>query len=69
MRIFAILLSAVVFWAAAPAAQAVEISIACGAGGKERNLCERAANDWSEQTGNTVKLVSSPNSATERLAL
>ncbi len=66
---FTILLAAAALLVAVPSARAIEISIACGAGGKERDLCERATKDWSEQTGNTVKLVSSPNSATERLAL
>ena len=69
MRKFATLLAAAFLMAAVPTAEAVEISIACGAGGKERDLCEQATKAWSEKTGNTVKLVSSPNSATERLAL
>jgi trehalose/maltose transport system substrate-binding protein len=56
--------------AAAPAnAQGVTVSIACGAVGIELELCETASNAWAEETGNTVEIVSTPNSATERLAL
>lgn len=50
-------------------AEAVEISISCGAVGIELELCETGANAWAEATGNTVNIVSTPNSTTERLAL
>jgi len=56
--------------AAAPAqAQGVTISISCGAVGIELELCETGASAWAEETGNTVEIVSTPNSTTERLAL
>src|SRR5215213_6313314 len=49
--------------------QAAEISISCSALGKEYEICKEGAEAWAKRTGNTVKLVSTPNSATERLAL
>ena len=51
------------------AANAAEISISCSALGKEYEICKDGAEAWAKRTGNTVKLVSTPNSATERLAL
>ena len=53
----------------APAALAVEISISCGAVGAELELCREGAEAWAAETGNTVNIVSTPNSTTERLAL
>jgi trehalose/maltose transport system substrate-binding protein len=50
-------------------AKAAEISISCSALGKEYEICKEGAEAWAKRTGNTVKLVSTPNSATERLAL
>ncbi|MBS7701202.1 MULTISPECIES: ABC transporter substrate-binding protein [unclassified Chelatococcus] len=49
--------------------QAADIAISCGAVGQELELCRAGAEAWAKATGNTVKVVSSPNSATERLAL
>ena len=49
--------------------QAETITISCGAVGAERQLCEQGVNSWAEKTGNEVKVVSTPNSATERLSL
>src|SRR5215204_4722566 len=54
---------------ASTGAWAVEISISCSALGKEYEICKEGAEAWAKRTGNTVKLVSTPNSATERLAL
>jgi trehalose/maltose transport system substrate-binding protein len=51
------------------AAAAVEISIACGALGVELKLCAEAAAGWERETGHRVKIVSTPNSSTDRLAL
>ncbi|PVE25170.1 ABC transporter substrate-binding protein [Microvirga sp. KLBC 81] len=48
---------------------AVEISISCSALGKEYEICKQGVDAWASKTGNTVKIVSTPNSATERLAL
>jgi trehalose/maltose transport system substrate-binding protein len=66
--IFAVLVAG---WlaAGAAAARAAEISIACSALGKERELCQQGIDEWSKRTGNTARIVSGPNSATERLAL
>ena len=52
-----------------PALAQVEIAISCGAVGIELQLCEEGAQAWSDMTGNTVNIVSTPNSTTERLAL
>ncbi len=54
---------------AASAARAAEISIACSALGKERELCQQGIDEWSKRSGHTARIVSGPNSATERLAL
>ena len=53
----------------AGAAHAAKISISCGAVGQEYELCKHGAEAWAKKTGNEVNLVSTPNSATERLAL
>jgi trehalose/maltose transport system substrate-binding protein len=53
----------------ASAASAATISISCGAVGLELQLCQEGAGAWAEATGNEVKVISTPNSATERLAL
>jgi trehalose/maltose transport system substrate-binding protein len=52
-----------------PAAGAATVSISCGAVGLELEICRQGAQAWAEETGNEVKVVSTPNSATERLAL
>lgn len=54
---------------ASASASAVEISISCSALGKEYEICKQGVHAWAKKTGNTVKIVSTPNSATERLAL
>lgn len=51
------------------AARAATLSISCGAVGVELRLCRQGVEAWSHQTGNTVKVVSTPNSASERFAL
>jgi trehalose/maltose transport system substrate-binding protein len=63
LSVFALLL-----FAAAPAG-AQSLSISCGAIGVELQLCREAVSAWSEQTGVEVRVVSTPNSSTERLAL
>lgn len=50
-------------------ARADTVSIACGAVGKELEVCRGLSEAWAKKTGNTVKIVSTPNSTTERLAL
>ncbi len=51
------------------AVPAAEIAISCGAVGQELALCREGAEAWAERTGHTVTVVSTPASATERLAL
>ena len=50
-------------------AHAETISISCGAVGQELELCKTGTAAWSKKTGHEVKIVSTPNSTTERLAL
>ena len=50
-------------------ARAETVSIACGAVGKELEVCRGLAEAWAKSTGNGVNVVSTPNSTTERLAL
>jgi trehalose/maltose transport system substrate-binding protein len=50
-------------------AQAATIAISCGAVGLELEICQEGAEAWAEATGNQVEVISTPNSATERLAL
>ena len=54
---------------AASSAAAETISISCSALGKEYELCKSGAEAWARKTGNEVRFVSTPNSATDRLAL
>lgn len=66
----ALLSSAAAFaYSGAVQAQGVEVTISCGAVGVELQACEEASSEWAEATGNSVNIVSTPNSATERLAL
>jgi trehalose/maltose transport system substrate-binding protein len=53
----------------AGAAGAAQISISCSAVGRELEICRDGAEAWARATGNSVRLVSTPNSASERLAL
>lgn len=55
--------------AATTSASAANLSISCGAVGMELELCKEASEAWARKTGNTVKVVSTPDSTTERLAL
>ena len=59
----------VAFGAAASSAAAETVAISCGAVGLELKLCQDGAEAWAKKTGNQVKVISTPNSATERLAL
>lgn len=49
-------------------AGAANLTISCGAVGAELQLCKDAVEAWSKQTGHSVEVVSTPNSATERLS-
>lgn len=50
-------------------AHAATLSIACGALGRELQMCREGVETWARQTGHSVRIVPTPNSATERLAL
>ncbi len=63
------MLGAVAVVAFAAGVQAKTLTISCGAVGAEKQLCEEGTQAWAEQTGHDVKVVSTPNSATERLSL
>jgi trehalose/maltose transport system substrate-binding protein len=45
------------------------VTIACGSVGIEAELCREGAEAWARQSGNEVAFVSTPPSATDRLAL
>ena len=48
---------------------AAEIALSCDAVGRGLELCKQGAEAWARKTGHTVKIVSTPNSTSERLAL
>ena len=50
-------------------AQGVTLHISCGAVGTELQLCKEESQAWAQKTGNTVVVVSTPNSTSDRLAL
>src|SRR5262245_13036205 len=55
---------------AAPAPSGgVEITLSCGSVGKDFDTCKAGAELWAKKTGNTAKVVTSPTSSTEKLAL
>ncbi len=61
-------------WLALPgiravAASEVRLSIACGALGIELELCTQAVSAWERKSGHKVKIVTTPNSSNDRLAL
>lgn len=49
-------------------AQGVTINFTCGST-EQAEHCQRAAEEWAQQTGNRANLISMPNSSTEQLAL
>lgn len=50
-------------------AEPVSLTISCGAIGVELSLCRDGVAAWERTTGNTVAIVSTPNSSNERFAL
>jgi trehalose/maltose transport system substrate-binding protein len=56
-------------WAATGGAQGATLKIACSGLGQELELCRAAASAWGKKSGHTVEVVSTPNDASERLAL
>jgi trehalose/maltose transport system substrate-binding protein len=69
MNEFLRIVAAAIALAAGITAHAATITISCGAVGRELEICRAGAEEWAARTGNTVKLVSTPNSSSERLAL
>jgi trehalose/maltose transport system substrate-binding protein len=53
----------------AGATQAATISVACDSVGNGAQICKDGAEAWAKKTGNSIKLISVPNSGSERLAL
>jgi trehalose/maltose transport system substrate-binding protein len=49
-------------------ALAVEVTVVCGAVGQELELCKSNAGAWATKTGNTVRVLETVNSSTDRLA-
>jgi trehalose/maltose transport system substrate-binding protein len=64
-----LLLAATASVALTTAAGAAQLSISCGAVGLELEYCKSGAEAWAAKTGNTIKIVSTPNDTNERLAL
>jgi trehalose/maltose transport system substrate-binding protein len=54
---------------AAGPTQAERVSISCSALGVELQLCREGVEAWARETGHQITIISTPNSATERLAL
>jgi trehalose/maltose transport system substrate-binding protein len=63
------LLALALFGADVSAARCDTVAIACGAVGVEFELCREGAQAWAARTGHTVRMISTPNDANERLAL
>jgi len=61
--------AAIIAAGATAIAHAATVAISCGAVGRELELCREGAAEWAARTGHTVRLVSTPSSGTERLAL
>ncbi len=68
-RLAAILLAAGALAGSHAGATAQEISISCGAVGLELQFCTEGVEAWSKQSGVKVRIVSTPNSTSARLAL
>lgn len=47
----------------------VTVAISCGAVGAELEMCKEGAEAWAKKTGNQIKVVSTPNESSDRLAL
>lgn len=68
-RTRAVLLAATMLLPLAGGARAVEIAMSCGAVGQDMQSCREGVDAWSAKTGNQVRIVSTPQTTTERLAL
>jgi trehalose/maltose transport system substrate-binding protein len=67
-KAFIRLISLTAILTSGPAGAAI-ITISCGAVGIELALCREGAEAWAEKSGHQVRVVSTPNSSSERLAL
>jgi len=54
---------------AASATESIELSISCGSVGKDYDVCKEGVEAWSKKTGHQAKVVSSPTSTSEKLAV
>ncbi|ADR35964.1 extracellular solute-binding protein family 1 [Oceanithermus profundus DSM 14977] len=68
IRLLAYVLLLVLF-GSVTSAQGVTITVSCGAVGKGYDFCKSGAEAWAAKTGNSVKVLPSPKSTTDRLAL
>ena len=50
-------------------AAAASLTISCGSVGQELKICQDQTARWAKETGNSVRVLGAPQSATERLAL
>ena len=48
-------------------ASAVDVTISCGAVGRERELCEQATNTWAKETGHRVTITTPPQRPTNAI--
>ena len=69
MRTAALAMAGAVLLATLGSARGASLAISCGAVGLELKICQEGVAAWSARTGNEVKVITTPNSATERLAL
>ncbi len=69
LRLAIVVAAALALWAPGGRAAAADLSISCGALGVELKLCTQAVRQWEAKTGNTVEIITTPNSSTDRLAL
>ena len=60
---------ALLWWPSPVAAAGARLSIACGALGMELTLCKEAAGEWARRTGNSVSIINTPNSSSDRFSL
>ncbi len=67
--VLACLIAAVAIGPATAKGDGAHVKIACGALGIELELCREASQQWAEETGNTVEIVSTPNSSSDRFSL
>src|SRR5215510_9935255 len=55
--------------AKSPPSESIEIAISCGSVGKDFDTCKEGSEAWAKKTGHKVKVVTSPTSSSEKLAV